>query len=72
MSNTTTRIRKSERLSKDEIKALKAYRKDYGTMLDLAEEIGVARQTMDRVFQLWSGSEATVAAIREYLARKAG
>lgn len=70
MSNSNTRIRKSERLSKDEVKALKTYRKGYETMLDFSEDVGIARQTLDRVFQIGSGSEITVNAIRGYLAKK--
>ena len=70
MSNTNTRIRKSERLSKDELKALKAFRKGFATMVEFSEVVGVSRQVLDRVLLFGSGSGESVKVIREYLERE--
>lgn len=70
MSNTNTRIRKSERLSKDELKALKAFRKGFDTMVQFAEVVGVSRQVLDRVLLFGSGASESIRVIREYLERE--
>lgn len=70
MSNTNTRIRKSERLSKEEHKALKSARKGFSTMVEFSEVVGVSRQVLDRVLLFGSGSSESVKVIREYLERE--
>lgn len=70
MSNTNTRIRKSERLSKDEHKALKASRKGFTTMVEFSEVVGVSRQVLDRVLLFGSGASESIRVIREYLERE--
>lgn len=70
MSNTNTRIRKSERLSKEEYKALKTARKGFPTMVEFSEVVGVSRQVLDRVLLFGSGASESIRVIREYLERE--
>ena len=66
---TMTRTRKSVKLTQDEFKALKKFRKGFDTGVDCAIEIGIDRVVLDRVLTVGSGSEETVGKIRETLQR---
>lgn len=58
------RKRKSERLTPDEIKAFKKFRKDFNTDVECAESIGIKREVMIRVGILGSASPDTIQKIR--------
>lgn len=64
---TITRNRKSERLTPDERKALKAYRKGFNTEVDCAVSIGIDRLVLNRVLLVGSGAPATIEKIRAAL-----
>jgi hypothetical protein len=64
MDDTTTRIRKSVRLTSDEMKSLKKYRQRFHTEIDCAEEIGISRVVLNRVLLIGSGSQETIEKIR--------
>lgn len=64
MTAQTTPRRKSIRLTPDELKALKAYRKHFNTEVECAEAIDIKRETLGRVFLVGSGSPVTVGKIR--------
>lgn len=66
--STYTMSRKSEKLSADEKKALKHYRKGFNTEVDCAVAIGIDRLVLNRVMLIGSASPATVAKIRAALA----
>lgn len=65
--NTETKIRKSIRLSPEEWKALKRYRKEFESELDCAKAMGIERSTLNRTILLGSASEPTIKALREIL-----
>lgn len=69
--NTNTMSRKSERLTTDERKALKQYRKGFNTEVDCAVTIGIDRLVLNRVMLIGSASPATVEKIRVALAAAA-
>lgn len=64
MDTMTPRRRKSEKLTPEEIKAFKNYRKGFDTDVDCAESIGISREVMIRVGILGSGSPETIEKIR--------
>jgi hypothetical protein len=67
MTNTTDRIRRSEKLTTEEIRALKKYVSAFPSKLDAAEAIGISRPTLDLVIIRGSGNSITVGLIREKL-----
>ena len=66
---TITRSRKSEKLTPDEKKALKLYRKGFDTEVDCAVSIGIDRLVLNRVLVMGSASPATVEKIRVALSK---
>ncbi len=68
---TTTSSRKSEKLTVEERKALKQYRKGFDTEVDCAVSIGIDRLVLNRVLLIGSASPATVEKIRSVLAAAA-
>lgn len=65
---TVTKTRKSEKLTKEELKALKAFRKQFDTEVDCAVKIGIDRLVLNRVILVGSGAPATIEKIRAALA----
>jgi hypothetical protein len=63
--------RKSERLTTEERKSLKQYRKGFITEVDCAIAIGIDRLVLNRVMLIGSASPATVEKIRAALAATA-
>lgn len=61
---TITRSRKSEKLTPEERKALKLYRKGFDTEVDCAVAIGIDRLVLNRVLLIGSASPTTVEKIR--------
>lgn len=61
---TVTKTRKSERLTKEELKALKLYRKGFNTEVDCAVSIGIDRLVLNRVLLVSSGSPITIGKIK--------
>jgi hypothetical protein len=68
---TITRSRKSEKLTPEERKALKQYRKGFDTEVDCAVSIGIDRLVLGRVILVGSGSPTTIEKIRTALAATA-
>jgi hypothetical protein len=66
---TITRSRKSEKLTPDERKALKLYRKKFDTEVDCAISIGIDRLVLNRVLLIGSASPGTVEKIRAALSK---
>lgn len=64
---TTDRIRRSEKLTNEELKALKKFVSSFPAKLDAAEAIGISRPTLDLVIIRGSGNSITVRLIRERL-----
>lgn len=64
---TTTSTRKSEKLTAEERKALKQYRKGFDTEVECAVSIGIDRLVLNRVLLIGSASPATVVKIRAAL-----
>jgi hypothetical protein len=64
---TTDRIRRSEKLTSDEIRSLKKFVSGFPSKLDAAESIGISRPTLDLVIIRGSGNSTTVKLIREKL-----
>jgi len=62
--------KKSEKLTAEEKKALKQYRKGFDTEVDCAVTIGIDRLVLNRVLLTGSASPATVEKIRTALAAK--
>jgi hypothetical protein len=69
--STYTSSKKSEKLTAEERKALRQYRKEYDTEVDCAVSIGIDRLVLNRVLLIGSASPATVEKIRTALAAKA-
>lgn len=67
-ASTIARKRKSEPLTKRELKALKTYRTRFSTEVDCALSIGIDRLVLGRVILVGSGSPETIAKIRKVLA----
>lgn len=61
------RKRKSVKLTKPELSALKLYRKKYNTSVECAISIGIDRVVLDRVILVGSGSPETITKIRAIL-----
>lgn len=70
MSTYITTSRKSEKLTAEEKKALKQYRKGYDTEVECAVSIGIDRLVLNRVLLIGSASPATVEKIRAALTTK--
>lgn len=66
---TITKSRKSEKLTAEERKALKQYRKEFDTEVDCAVSIGIDRLVLNRVLLIGSASPATVEKIRAVLGK---
>lgn len=64
ITTETSRIRKSERLTSDEYKALVKLVNAQPTQVDAAEIIGISREVLGRVLIVKSGSPATIGKIR--------
>lgn len=67
---TITKSRKSERLTAEEKKALKQFRKGFTTEVDCAVAIGIDRLVLNRVLLIGSASPATITKIRAALSAK--
>lgn len=67
---TITRSRKSEKLTADERKALKQYRKRFDTEVDCAVSIGIDRLVLNRVMLIGSASPATIEKIRTAIGKE--
>lgn len=67
-SPVTGRKRKSEKLSKDEFKALKSFVGGFDTVVDAAENIGIHRNVLDLVLIKGSGSPETIQKVRTAIA----
>lgn len=65
MEISKERRRKTELLRKEEHTALKKYVASFATVADAAQEIGINRQTLDRVLLIGKGSPESVQTIRE-------
>ena len=65
---TTERKRKSEKLSKDEFRALKKFVTSYPTVVEAAETIGIHRNVLDLVIIKGSGSPETIQKVRQAVA----
>lgn len=70
MGTYITTSRKSEKLTAEERKALKQYRKGYDTEVECAVSIGIDRLVLNRVLLIGSASPATVGKIRAVLSTK--
>lgn len=64
----TERKRKSEKLSKDEHKALLRFVKSQPTIVDAAEQITIHRNVLDLVMIKGSGSPETIQKVRSVIA----
>lgn len=64
---TTTKRRKSVRLTPAEFKSFKKYVKDHITQLDAAMEIGITRPTLERMLVMGQGSPETIGKIRQVI-----
>lgn len=65
----TFKKKKSEPLTRDEYKSLKAYRKRFSTEVDCAASLRVDRGVLGRVMLTGSGSPETIEKIRNTLFR---
>jgi predicted DNA-binding protein (UPF0251 family) len=65
MENVKTR--RSEQMTKEEVRNLAKYVSTFPTKEEAAEAIGVSRQALHRVMSLGSGRTTTLMAIRERL-----
>lgn len=59
--------RKSVKLSKEEIKALKNFCKGFHAFIESAEVVGVSTQVLNRVIAFGSGSPETIEKVRKVL-----
>lgn len=62
------RVRKSVKLSREQLEALKTWVSEQDTKLDAADELGVAPNTLDRVLLAGSGSHDTIEKIKAKIA----
>jgi hypothetical protein len=69
---TTDRIRRSEKLTSDEMRSLKKFVASFPAKRDASEAIGISRPTLDLVIIRGSGNSQTVRLIREKLNRSNG
>ena len=70
MNTTSQRRKKSEKLSKEEIAALKKWLKGKATIIDAAEELEVSRYCLHDVRNKWSASPDTIAKIRNVISKQ--
>lgn len=63
----TERKRKSEKLTKEELSALKKYVRSFPFIVDAAEIIGIHRNVLDLVLLKGSGSPETIEKVRKVL-----
>lgn len=63
------RKRKTELLKKEEHTSLKKYVSSFATVADAAHEIGINRQTLDRVLLIGKGSPESIYTIRQKLSQ---
>ena len=61
----STRKRKSERMTSEEVKALKKFVSSFDTKIDAFEAIGITKPTLDIVLIRETGHPKTIAKIRE-------
>lgn len=61
------RRRKSELMTKEEVKTLRQYVNTFHTLVDAADAIGISRQTLERVKIIGSGSPDNIQIIRQKL-----
>ncbi len=64
----TLKTKKSEKLTPDEKVLLKKFVKDYTTINDAAEAIGIHRNVLDRVLLAFRAAPETISLIRKSLA----
>lgn len=62
-----SRVKRSVKLTKEEMKELKAFVKEHTTNTDAAEAIGISRETLFHVMLKGSGSSITINLIRQSL-----
>jgi hypothetical protein len=67
VQNTEQTKRKSVKLTKDECKQLKSFRKGFSTDGECADALGIERVTLLRVLLAGSGSEKTIGTIKAKL-----
>jgi len=67
MVETRDRIRKSVKMTPEEMKALKKYVKSFDTKIDAFEAIGITKPTLDIVLVRGTGAQKTIDKIREAL-----
>lgn len=72
MTTETARIRKSEKLTVLEYKALVKWVNAQPTQVDAAETIGISREVLGRVLIVKSGSPATIEKVRQALRQDVG
>jgi DNA-binding phage protein len=65
-----TSKRKSEALTRDEFSSLKKFAKNFRTVVECAEAIGISREVLDRLLVVGSGSPATISKVRSALSLK--
>ena len=65
MNTTTDRVRKSERLSKEEFSLFLKWVNKQQTLQDAADALGVSRQTLDRLRFRGSGKPKTIESVRQ-------
>ena len=61
------RVKKSVKLTSDELKAYKKWAAKQGTQIDAAAMLGVNRLTLNRVMLTGSGSQETINKIRKVI-----
>lgn len=66
-ATTATKRKKSQPLTRAELKSLKAYRAGFNTEVDCAISIGVDRLVLNRVMMVGSGSPETIDKIKKVL-----
>lgn len=69
---TITRSRKSEKLTAEERKTLKLYRKEFDTEVDCAVSIGIDRLVLNRLMLTGSASPATIGKVRTAIGTSKG
>ena len=67
MSKAKQRVRRSEKLTPDELTAFKAKAEEFDTKIDAADFFGFSTVTLDNVSLKGSGKPATIRTIREKL-----
>lgn len=65
MNDVIPKVRKSVRLTTDELKALKKYRKGFASETECADALGISRQVLNRILIVGSGAEDSIKIIRE-------